>query len=169
MPSLVPPTFDLGPPLNPAVLGHIGLECEAVAPAHPNSLTLVEYCRAKSLKIGLPLQSEIKLQKIASLLANLFIAERSEQGWRYRLCGTAISDWFGIECTGKTVQQIFEPDTAAMLEDTYEAVSRFYSIGASRGHAFVLGRNRGLTEAVHSPLLARDGKRVLVFGGVFFL
>lgn len=151
------------------MLGHVGLECEPVAPAHPSALTLVEYCRAKSLRIGLPLQSEIRLQEIAPLLANLFIAEPSEYGWRYRLCGTAISDWFGIECTGKPVRQIFEPDTAAMLEDSYEAVSRGYSIGASRGHAFVLGRNRGLAEAVHSPLLARDGKRVLVFGGVFFL
>lgn len=55
-----------------------------------------------------------------------------------------------------------------MLENTYDAVTHGYSIGPYRGHAFVLGRNRGLSEAVHAPLLARDGRTVLVFGGVFF-
>ena len=117
----------------------------------------------------MPRLSTIRPRELAPLLPHLFIAEPGQSGWRYRLCGTAVSDRFGVECTRKAVHHIFEPETAEMLDDTYEAVAQDYLIGASRGHTFVLGVDRGVAEAVHAPLLGRDGHTVLVFGGVFFL
>ena len=138
-------------------------------PVHPGALRLVEYCQSQSVRTGLTSLADIKPRELLGLLRYLFIAEPREQGWFFRLCGTAISDRFGIECTGKAVHQIFEPDTAQMLDTTYDGVVQGYLIGASRGHAFVHGVDRGIAEAVHAPLLARDSHTVLVLGGVFFL
>lgn len=151
------------------MLGHIRLECVTATPVHPTALEFMRYCEVLSADTSLLHQAHMDLRDLAPLLANVFIAERRQHQWCFRLCGTAISDRFRIECTHRTVHEIFEPDTAEMLVNTYDGITRCHLIGASRGRTFIRDQDLGVAEAVHAPLLARDGRTVLVFGGVFFL
>ena len=156
----------IGP--NPEVFGHVRLSCAPAESRHPGARKLIAYCQSKSLGVEPCHQTALRPQEITWLLPYLFIAEPSGGTWRYRLGGTGLVERLGAEFTGKLVGEVFEPETAEMVNQTYRAVVEDRLRLTSWGRCSIFGIDQGSAEAVHLPLLARDGRTVLVFGGVFF-
>ena len=149
-------------------LGHVRLEAAQIAEDHPQARELRAYWESKQSCNGVVTRQAIQPKEILPLLPHLLIAEPWIDGdWRYRLGGTALVARMGVELTGKTVKQIFEPDSA-------EAICRLYGLTALGERAVSLkGRFLGLGiehvwgEGMHLPIRGRDG-RTHIFGGVFF-
>ena len=162
------PAHSLGRWPNPAVLGHARLDCAPTVSRHPGALKLLAYCRSKTDGEGPCRQDMLRPSEIVRLLPYLFIVEPSNGDWRYRLGGTELVDRLGTEFTGKSVHEVFEADSADMVVEAYNAVAYGGVTFSARGHLLVFGVDQGSAETVHVPMLARDGRTVLVFGGVFF-
>lgn len=158
----------MGPGPNPEVFGHVRLDCSPAESRNPGARKLIAYCRSKILGAEPCRQTELRPQEITSLLPYLFIAEPRDGIWRYRLGGTELVERLGAEFTGKSVPEVFEPETAEMVDQAYSTVTRDRVAFSSWGRYFIFGMEQGSAEAVHLPLLARDGRTLLVFGGVFF-
>ena len=117
----------------------------------------------------LPRRDAIRPQDLAPLLPNLFIAEPTGGSWRYRLGGTELAFRSKIEWTGKTLDEVYEPDTAIQAKRLYDSVAERRIPTCVRGCYLGLRIERAVFEAIHLPIFSPDRQSVLIFGGVFLL
>ena len=150
------------------MLGHVRLDCAPTVSRPPGALRLLAYCRSKAVGDGPCRQEMLRPSEIVRLLPYLFIAEPGNGDWRYRLGGTELVDRLGTEFTGRSVHEVFEADSADMVTEGYNAVAHGGITFGARGRLLVFGVDQGGAETIHMPMLARDGRTILVFGGVFF-
>lgn len=159
----------LGTARGAAGLGHVGVNADLITrPEHPGGLKLLAYWESKATGGGLVSRAAIAPHEILPLLPYLFIAEPRESGWFYRLFGTGIAARCGVDFTNKAVAQVYEPATSETCERLYRSVSRRLLPTYIRGYYLGLGIEHATLEALHFPILARDGRTTWIFGGIFF-
>ncbi len=150
-------------------LGRLTAEIWASDADHPGSKQLVAYWESKRKDGGLPSRGDIRPHEIVPLLPNLSILEPRNGDWAIRLTGMDVIDRIGQEVTTRTIGEIYEPNTARRMIETYDAVvaSRQPLVVKARLPGF--GIEQALAESPMLPILARDGQTIHIFGGIFFL
>jgi hypothetical protein len=149
-------------------LGHLRFEGSAIATEHPGARELVAYWEARRTQNGLAPRSAIRPSDIKELLPSLFIAEPINREWRYRLTGTGITEQVGVEFTGKHVREVFDLESAMSMSWLYTVVADNRQPISRKGRFAGPDIEHAMAETVHLPMLARNGRTVLVLGGVFF-
>lgn len=147
---------------------HVQLEVVIDGVHHPGAKQLCTYWESRKGPDGTVQWPAIKPGEIVNLLQWLFLAEPFGSEWRYRLFGTGLRDRLRFEWTGKTTNEIFEPDAAAMVNDIYRRVSETKQPVNLRGRFVGVDLEHAAAEGVNLPVIGRDGKTPLVLGGVFF-
>ena len=128
---------------------------------------LLTYWRTKC-RDGLP-PSRADLEPIAeipTLLKHVFLFDVVGDQFRYRLIGSFIVDRAGRDCTGKLLDERLMPKREL---DTWLAGLR--KVATTQRPVLAMARpSRGLGveyTAIVMPLVARDGKTEMIFGGLF--
>lgn len=152
-----------------AAAGQIGFEAALAMPTHVDTHALIAHCQPRLDARGFLPRSAIVPREIVPLLPHLFIAEPAGASWRYRLVGTVVAARLGLDFTGKTLEQLYRPETVAATQRHYDALIREPRITTLRGRYLGLEIDHAELEFVHIPMLARDGRTPWIFGGVFFL
>lgn len=152
----------------PKDVRRVQVDAELCEPEHPGSQRLLAYWRSKIGPEGLVSRAAIHPRDIAPLLPWLFIAERRENEWRFRLMGTGLCAGFGADLTGRTLHQIFREDTADGLAELYKTVVATRQPRTLKGRYVEAGLDHVTAEGIHLPVVAADGLSPLVVGGVFF-
>lgn len=92
--------------------------------------------------------------------------------FRFRLLGTAITERFGRDSTGKTVRELYasaDPETHSSMLDAYQAVVTHRRPVLERGTMRMVQKDYIDLDALHLPL-SEDGEHVsMVFGFIRFL
>ncbi|HXS39316.1 MAG TPA: PAS domain-containing protein [Stellaceae bacterium] len=85
-----------------------------------------QYWQGKRGGRSMPRRSDIEPSEIVPLLPNLLIVEVLGGGkrQRYRLVGTAIVEAFGVEFTGKYLDQVFSGEQLRSHEENYRIIAR---------------------------------------------
>ena len=123
---------------------------------------------ARRTRNGLAPRSAIRPSDIKELLTSLFIAEPIHREWRYRLTGTGITEQVGVEFTGRYVREVFDLESATSMSWLYTVVVDNRQPKSRKGRFTGPDTERAMAETVHLPILARNGRSVLILGGVFF-
>ena len=110
----------LGPVIVP--LAPVKRPVPPVIADNPVLAKLWTYWQAKRGARSMPRRSDIDPAEIAPLLPHLQLVERIDGRYRYRLCGTAISDAYGSELTGRFVDEIIPVHRRAIAEHHYRLV-----------------------------------------------
>ena len=146
----------------------VRVEVERVEPEHPQAREFLDYCARKREGAGLLSRAAVRPGDIRALLPDLFIAEPKDGDWMYRLAGTALSERSGTAFTGRRLRQIYAPETAEAAGRLYDSVARRGTPACVRGCYRDIRTKVAVFDAAHVPMLARDGRTVQIFGGVFF-
>jgi hypothetical protein len=150
-------------------LGNLAAEIWEGEADHPKSQQLVAYWESKRKDGGLPARADIKPQEIVRLLPNVSILEPRDGDWAIRLTGTGVIDRIGQEVTTKTIGEIYEPKTARRMIETYDAVVARREPAIMKARLSGFGITHALAESPMLPIIARDGRTVHIFGGIFFM
>jgi hypothetical protein len=132
---------------------------------HPGSRALFRYWEAVRGEMSAPPRDWLDLQKIRTLVPNLFMIERRQgRGYVWRLAGTRVCELWGVELTGKpalTQGDRFERETVNRLLDgvidTHQPIVLRFRLNSSSGLSIA-------AEFVGLPLRARHGEATYVFG-----
>ena len=135
---------------------------------NPGALDLRAYWESRKTSDGFVPRGAIQPNEIVSLLPWLFIAEPLGKEWRYRLFGTGLRERLRLEFTGKTTNQIFEPETTELVNGLYDSVAATGTPINVHGRFIGLDIDHAAAEGVNLPVVAQDGQTVLILGGVFF-
>lgn len=149
--------------------GHLAAEIWESEADHPGSKQLAAYWESKRKDGRLPAREDIRPHEIARLLPNVSILEPRDGDWAIRLTGTGVIDRVGQEVTAKTIGEIYEPDTARKMIETYDAVAASGRPMIAKARLLGFGIAQALAESPMLPIIARDGRTVHIFGGIFFL
>lgn len=91
-----------------------------------------------------------------SLLPQTFVIERTGQGWRYKLFGTALVGQLGVDLTGRLVGDVFAPATADAMTHLFQGVAWRRAPVAIVGHWSDANGLAREFECVHAPLTGHD-------------
>jgi hypothetical protein len=132
--------------------------------------SLVSYWRSKHRNAELPRREQIELHELRSLGRNIMILEPADTGndWRWRLAGTAISERYEFEFTGKTVRDVFDPAAVPEVLSLLQKASEGSSPITVSGHLHRSRAEHTLYECVLLPILASEGRARWILSGVFF-
>jgi hypothetical protein len=155
--------------MNRVGAGQIGFEAVAAEPTNSAAQALISFCLPRLNADGFIPRASIAPREMVFLLPHLFMAEPTTDTWRYRLVGTVLTARLGLDFTGKTLERLYRPQTAAGAKAFYEGLARTPRIATHRGRYLGLDLEHAELEFVHVPMLARDNSTVWVFGGTFFL
>lgn len=152
-----------------AGLGLVRFEAESNCVATGRARALLDYCAARRAGRFMP-RAAIRPRELLPLLPHLFIASlREDDDVYYRLGGTAIVARLGVEVTGRTAREIFEPTTAGRIIHCFHAMAESGEPMTWRGRYYGAGiDDHQVTETANVPVLCKDGRTVQIFGGVFF-
>jgi hypothetical protein len=127
-------------------------------------LELYRYWLSKRRLRRMPLRSDIDPLEIPRLLPYVGIVEKADEGFRYRLVGTALAQQFGRDFTGKTL--------GSEISDTPEAVQTMRATARqifAAGHpVFIIGEYETRFGNIHNasalvlPLSGNDGETSMV-------
>jgi hypothetical protein len=150
----------------PAALGRVRCDAEISVVQSGRPRLLLDYCEARRVGRFVP-RAAIRPRELLPLLPHLFIAQLGLNDAQYRLGGTALVSRLGVEVTGKTVREIFEPVTAERILHTFRSMAASGRSMSWRGHYCVGGTDSQAADVVGIPVLygTRD---VQIFGGIFF-
>jgi hypothetical protein len=155
--------------MNRVGAGQIGFEAVAAEPTDLRARVLISFCTSRLNDNGFLPRASFTPREIMPLLPHLFIAEPTAGTWQYRLIGTILTARLGLDFTGKTLERLYRPRTAAGARSFYEGLAREPRIATHRGRYLGIDLEHAELEFVHIPMLARDNSAVLIFGGTFFL
>jgi hypothetical protein len=107
-----------------AYRGETGATCFAlVLDQNPILSDLWQYWQRKRAGRPMPSRADIEPMEIPVVLPYVLLVERSEDGrFRYRLAGTAVVDAYGMELTGRYVDEVFPPGRRVLAEQHYAMV-----------------------------------------------
>lgn len=81
------------------------------------------YWRGKRATRAMPKRRDIDPMEIPAVLPYVLLVERSDgQRFRFRLAGTAVVDAYGMELTGRYVDEVFPPARRVLAEQHYAMV-----------------------------------------------
>lgn len=152
-----------------AGLGRVRFEGAVVVPRLAATQELIAYYETHRSPEGWLSRGLVAPKDLAAVLPHLFMAERAGTDWRYRLLGTGLVRHLGVEVTGQPLRAIFEARTAGHIQALYDGVVDARRWLARRGRFFGVGPTVFATESVQFPMLGRDGRTMMVLGGVFLL
>ena len=82
--------------------------------------------------------------------------------------GHGIASQVAIDFTGRYVREVFDLESAISISWLYSMVADNRQPISRKGRFIGPDIERAMTETVQLPILARNGKTVLIFGGRFF-
>jgi hypothetical protein len=132
---------------------------------HPGSRALFRYWETIRGEMSAPPRDWLDLKKIRNLVPFLFIIERKPGvGYVWRLAGTRVCEFWGIELTGKPALALgerFERETMTCLldgvVDNHQPFVLRFRLHSSLGASVA-------AEFVGVPLRARNGSATFAFG-----
>jgi hypothetical protein len=83
---------------------------------------LWRYWQRKCGERPMPFRSDIDPMEIPAALPYVMLVEREASRFRYRLAGTAVVEAYGMELTGRYVDEIFPPQRRVIAEQHYATV-----------------------------------------------
>jgi hypothetical protein len=118
---------------------------------------------------AMPSRSDIDPIEMRPYLGNLFIAETLADivDFRYRLIGSNLVPYYGQDMTGSTVTQVFgklDPRFAEFVISWYRSVLNEGIVVRARGLLIWAERNYIRYDAIHLPLLNKEGAPGLILG-----
>lgn len=141
-----------------------------VAPRHALLRDLYGYWLAKKRQRLAPARKDVDPAEIRHLLPHLFMVdvEKQPRRFRFRLVGTAIVSSFGLDITGRYLEEISFSDQAPSVLSHYVAVASTGEPSCDQVH-FTRGGGRYLAyERLILPL-SSDGTTVdILLGGICF-
>jgi hypothetical protein len=144
------------------------IEKAATQIIHPGSRQLFRYWEGLRAERPCPSRSEIELVRLASLLPNISIIERSERGaWQYRLAGTGVCDLLRGSVTGKEALIGFDRFERDVVSKTFElAVARLQPC-LVRMRLLSTSDTIIAAELLGLPVRDEATGRIQLFGGLF--
>jgi hypothetical protein len=155
--------------MNRVGAGQIGFEAVVAEPTDPRARALISFCTSRLNAEGFLPRTSFAPREIVPLLPHLFIAEPAAETWRYRLVGTVLTARLGLDFTGKTLERLYRPQTAAGARAFYDGLALEPRIVTHHGRYLGIDLEHAELEFVHIPMLAPDNSTAWVFGGTFFL
>lgn len=141
-----------------------------VAPRHAILRDLHSYWLAKKRHRLAPGRKDIDPAELRSLLPHLFMVdvENKPRRFRFRLVGTAIVSSFGLDITGRYLEEIGFSDQAPSVLAHYGAVATTAEPSCHHVH-FTRGSGRYLAYERLIVPLSSDGTSVdMLLGGICF-
>jgi hypothetical protein len=125
------------------------------------------YWERKRGERKMPCRRDIDPAEIPRLLANLQLVEVLEEGrrYRYRLVGTALTDAFGRDYTGRCDDELFAGERESAVLALYRAVYDSRQPMFARNH-FAAGEDVRFVENQLCLPLSEDGTSVSIILGV---
>ena len=141
-----------------------------VGPRHRKLLRLLEYWIEKKADRIAPARRDIQPTEMRDFLPNVFLVDVEERPmrFRFRLVGTEIVELFGIDVTGRYVDELDFSDRAPAVHAYYAAV---VTTREPNCHAvqFTRGNGRHLSyERVILPLSSNNVAVDMLLGGICF-
>jgi len=132
----------------------------------PRLARLLNYWEELRGDAELPMRSAIDPVDLQDLLGWVLLMDWPEPGtFRFRLFGSRIADFYGIDLTGKTIRDFGNPRaTRFVAERMWEVIDRRIPI-ATRSVREIQGRNV-LVERLDLPFAGEDGKVGFVMTGL---
>ena len=146
------------------------------SPRHPGTGVLLDYYRElqRNNSQGLPRRQDIEPWELGVLLPYVFFVLPDhdetdvERDYRYSLVGTGLTRRFNLDSTGHRISEIYDTPAFVQTRVLYDRVTQRRVMAIANGHFSWFGVEHMGFEAVHLPILARDGRQVQIFGGLFF-
>lgn len=90
---------------------------------NPILADLWRYWQRKRANRPLPNRADIDPMEIPTVLPYVLLVERSDEArFRFRLAGTAVVEAYGMELTGRHVDEVFPPSRRVLAEQHYAMV-----------------------------------------------
>ncbi len=131
---------------------------------------LYEYWRRKAGQRAMPARRDIDPLEMREWLGNLVLIEffGSVEKYRIRLDGTNITEYYGVERTGKGIEALTSPEERALLLSQYEPVLRDKRPAYCEAE-FVNSDGVNARQMKLLLPLSDDGEHVnMVLGGIYF-
>ncbi len=143
---------------------------------HLGSRSLMKYYDGlrRDRATGLPRRDAIEPWELDALLPFVFFVQpvgangRRHPDYRFSLIGTGLTRRFNVDTTGLRISEVFDSLAYWETKALYDQVTRRRVLAITDGHFTPFGVEHMAFEAVHLPILARDGRTVQIFGGLFF-
>ena len=135
--------------------------------AQPVLRPVLDYWEGKRSGRKLPRRSDIDPLELKAYLSHLFLVDVLPGAeFRYRLIGSAITERYGRNSTGRTVREIYAgaPLIAEWLTDMMSAVTRSARPVLASGPLAAIGKEHVVSESLHLPLADEAGSVTQIFG-----
>lgn len=140
-----------------------------VARAHPLVSTAHAYWSQLPSVEGLPRKRDVDPLAIPKLLPYLLLAERLASGsFHLRVCGSHIVQRYGMECTGKSLEELELGDSLADFSAIFGHVLRSRAPLFFSGSLFWHGREHAVFREVLMPLADETGTPSFLLGCIVF-
>lgn len=144
-------------------------------PLHPGTRVLLDYYQSlkRDGSKALPRRQDIEPWELGPLLPYVFFVlpdgeSDVKSDYRYSLVGTGLTRRFNLDSTGRRISEIYDRPALLQTRGLYDRVTQRRVTAVTDGHFSWFGVEHMSFEAVHLPILTRDGRRVQIFGGLFF-
>ena len=139
-------------------------------PENASLRELMAYWRGRHPDGRLPTRADIDPLHIPKLLPSIFLVDalKGPPHFRYRLMGTRLAETYGIDITGKAVNEAFPPSIIGVVEALYRQVAEKRKPIRTYGKLIWLGKHHIAFESIHLPLAGNDGHVDMLFGGTVF-
>lgn len=116
---------------------------------------------------ALPGRCDIDPSELGRLLPHVFLVDVSEspRDYRFRLAGTHMSEFIGMQMEGKGIAEVFPPDVGAEVRAHWDAAIDDAAPIHCQGRLWAEERAHLPWEGVVMPLAAREGGIGMLFGG----
>lgn len=138
----------------PAASVHLDARPDAW-PTHPRCTAFLNALEIEGPRLGaVPLRRDFDPMAVPKLLPEVFLAERrpEPEGYRYKVIGSRIADFYGADYTGRSVREAGFADDGAMIVDLYDQVLTDRRLAIMRGTFDWRDRPHVRFEAVHVPM-----------------
>lgn len=134
---------------------------------NPNTQALYRYWNELRAGRDAPGRSEVDPRRISGSLETMFIIEARDDGqMRFRLAGTKLCEWLGMEARGCVAEAVMAPGHEMELADLARRVLRAPGVGVMRLRALDGAGTDWSGEALLLPLRSELGDLARVMGCV---
>jgi hypothetical protein len=144
------------------------IEKTATELLHPASRQLFRHWEALRAERPCPTRGELVLPRLAALLPNLSILEKSPRGqWHYRLAGTKVCDLLQQPMTGKDALAGFDNFERDVVGKTFDISQTRLQPCLVRMRLISTANRVEAAELVGLPVQDEGTGQVMLFGGLF--